>query len=202
MELTLEQGKEVVAYARRVLGAHFGGGKPEVPDILADVFAEDRGVFVTLKTHPGENLRGCIGFPEPVKPLGLAVEEAAVFAATDDPRFPPVKGGELEGLTVEVSVLTPPQLIEVEKPTDYPKHVVVGRDGLIVRTGYTSGLLLPQVPVEWGWGTEEFLSHTCTKAGLPPDCWLDPGTKIYKFAAQVFSEKEPGGEVVWEKLTA
>jgi uncharacterized protein (TIGR00296 family) len=88
----------------------------------------------------------------------------------------------------------------VSKPKEYVKEVVIGRDGLIVETSYTKGLLLPQVPVEWKWKVDEFLSHTCMKAGLLPDCWLKEDTKIYKFSAEIFVEVEPKGEVVEKRL--
>ena len=91
--------------------------------------------------------------------------------------------------------MTPPQLIEVENPADYVKHIEVGRDGLIAERGFWRGLLLPQVPVEYGWDAGQFLSQTCVKAGLPPDAWMDGETKIYRFQGEVFSETEPYGEV-------
>jgi uncharacterized protein (TIGR00296 family) len=201
MSLTLEQGREIVSYARKIIESSFGGDKPPVPESLKKVFAENRGVFVTLERHPERDLRGCIGFPEPTLPLGRAIEEAAVSSAASDPRFPPVRKEEMDNITVEVSILTPPEIIKVEKPTDYPKKVVVGRDGLIAERGYFRGLLLPQVPVEWKWDAEEFLSHTCMKAGLPPDCWLDGKTKLYSFQAQIFSEESPHGEVVEKDIS-
>jgi len=184
-----------VKYARSVIEQSFRKMRPETTKILMEPFREDRGVFVTLQTHRGRNLRGCIGFPEPIMPLGKAVMESALAAAFEDPRFPQVQEKELNGLVVEVSVLTKPELIKVNDPRDYPKEVVVGRDGLIVENGMFRGLLLPQVPVEWKWNVEEFLGHTCQKAGLPPDMWLDRKTRIYRFSAQIFGEKAPGGDV-------
>ncbi len=91
-------------------------------------------------------------------------------------------------------------MIKVKKPKHYVKEVEIGKDGLIVERGYRKGLLLPQVPVEWKWKVDEFLSHTCVKAGLLPDAWLEEGTKIYKFSAEIFSEVEPHGEIVEKKL--
>jgi len=201
MVLSLDQGVAIVRFARQVIESHFRGERPEPPEVLAEVFAEDRGVFTTLKTYPEDRLRGCIGFPEPVMALGKAVVESAISAATGDPRFPAVQAGELSTLTVEVSVLTAPELIQVDDPREYPDKIEIGRDGLIVGKGYSKGLLLPQVPVEWKWDRQEFLGHTCMKAGLTPDCWLDPATRIWSFMAQVFSEKAPGGQIEEEKLT-
>ena len=124
-----------------------------------------------------------------------ATIEAAISAATGDPRFPRVKGQEMKSIAVEVTVLTPPELIEVEDPRRYVEKVKVGEDGLIVERGWSRGLLLPQVPVEWKWDCEEYLSNCCMKAGLPPDAWLVKGTKIYKFSGIIAKEKTPNGPV-------
>ncbi len=94
-----------------------------------------------------------------------------------------------------MSVLTPPGLIEVQDPREYPNEIQIGRDGLIVENGWFKGLLLPQVPVEWKWDCEEFLGHCCMKAGLPSEAWVLPGTKIYRFSSIIFKELTPGGKV-------
>ncbi len=201
MNLTEKQGDAVVKYARAVIKGHFSKEKPKVPEILKDVFTENRGVFVTLDTYPDHKLRGCIGYPEPILPLGKAVEDSALSAALRDPRFQRVREDELDNIVVEVSVLTKPELIKVNNPKEYPKQVKIGRDGLIVQGGWSRGLLLPQVPVEWKWDAEEFLSQTCVKAGLTPDTWLAKETKIYSFQAQIFAEETPGGKVVEKFLT-
>ncbi|MFH1125794.1 MAG: TIGR00296 family protein, partial [Candidatus Altiarchaeota archaeon] len=164
------------------------------------VFSEDSGVFVTIERYPSHELKGCIGFPEPVMPLGNAVRQAALSAALEDPRFPPVREKELKDILVEVSVLTKPELVEVKSPREYAKCIKIGVDGLIAEKGFCRGLLLPQVPVEWGWNEEEFLSETCMKAGLNPDEWLVPGVRVYKFSAQIFTEETPKGEVVEKRL--
>ena len=159
---------------------------------------EKAGVFVTLNyltRSKEEHLRGCIGFPLPEKPLYQGVAEAAIAAATEDPRFPPLDRQELNNIIFEVSVLTVPQQISVS-PADYGKGIQIGRDGLILHWRFGSGLLLPQVPVELKWNVEEYLANICYKAGAPPDVWLDPSSKLYKFQAVVFKEVEPKGEVV------
>jgi len=161
-------------------------------------FSSNAGVFVTLNHQ--SNLRGCIGYPLPDKKLYNALQEAAISAATEDPRFPSVSFEELDQITFEVTVLTPPQEIEVLDPLEYPSKIKVGRDGLIVKSGFNSGLLLPQVPKEYGWNEEEFLGHTCEKAGLPKEQWKKKDTKILKFEGIVFKEQSPGGSVVREKL--
>lgn len=157
---------------------------------------EMAGVFVTLNYLTGnkeEHLRGCIGFPLPEKRLHQSVVEAAIAAATEDPRFPPVDRQDLDNMIFEVSVLTPPE--EIRSPTKYKKEIRIGRDGLILRWRYGSGLLLPQVPVELKWGIDEYLANICYKAGAPADAWLDPASKLYKFQAMVFKEAEPRGRV-------
>ena len=155
------------------------------------------GVFVTLNTLKGNEpqLRGCIGYPFPIKPLVEAVQDIAYAAAFEDPRFPRLTERELDDVVVEVSILTPPELLWVKKLEDVSSDVKVGCDGLIVKRGGRSGLLLPQVATEWGWDSEEFLSQCCIKAGLSPDAWLVPGTEISKFQAIIFSEETPNGEV-------
>ena len=101
---------------------------------------------------------------------------------------------------MEISILTPPQLIEVKNPMEYSKEIKIGQDGLIVEKGWCKGLLLPQVPVECDWNEEEFLSNCCMKAGLPPDAWLLRGTNIYKFQAIIFEEETPKGKIKRKEL--
>ena len=159
---------------------------------------EKAGIFVTLNyvnTSKKEYLRGCIGFPLPEKPLNQGVIEAAIAAATEDPRFPPLDRQELDNIIFEVSVLTPPQEIRAG-PSDYGKEIEIGRDGLILQWRFGSGLLLPQVPIELKWDVEEYLANICYKAGAPPDVWLDPTSKLYKFQAAVFKEAEPKGKII------
>ena len=160
-------------------------------------FSFDSGVFVTLNKPDG--LRGCIGFPMPEKKLSHAIIEGSIAAATEDPRFPSVTTKELNDITFEVTVLTPPVEIDVSDPMEYLTKIKVGRDGLIIRHSFYSGLLLPQVPGEYGWSVEEFLQHTCHKAGLEKDFWKSGKAKIEKFEGIVFKEETPNGEVVREK---
>lgn len=181
--LTEEMGRSLLTIARKNI-AHYLTHQEMLPLKDVDVppeFTEKRGVFVTLKKHG--DLRGCIGYPEPVFPLITALLECSVAAALEDPRFRPVTLTEMEEIEVEVTVLTTPEEI-----IPAPENVRVGEDGLMVERGIYSGLLLPQVAVEWEWDAEEFLCETCMKAGLPPDCWLDKETKVYTFQGQIFSE--------------
>jgi len=202
-ELTLEEGVFLVKLARKAVEEHLKNGSiMKAPKDTPPKLMERCGVFVTLYSlkRGGKELRGCIGFPYPISPLTQAVIESAINSATQDPRFHPISLGELDHIVFEVSVLTPPQPIEADKPTDYPSKVKVGQDGLIVEKGYYKGLLLPQVPIEWKWNEEEFLCQCCIKAGLPPDCWLLKGTKIYRFQAIIFDEKSPKGEIEQKEL--
>jgi AmmeMemoRadiSam system protein A len=135
-----------------------------------------------LKIH-GE-LRGCIGCIIPIKPLYLTVREVAESAALRDPRFPPVSVRELPELEYEISALSPIRKIE------NVNEIQVGKHGIIIRRGYNQGLLLPQVATEYGWNREQFLEHTCNKAGLPFDAWKKEGTEISIFSAEVFDESD------------
>lgn len=202
-QLTLKDGEFLVRLARNAVEQYLKNGKVmSPPKDVSSKFMEHCGVFVTLNSVGGKEkeLRGCIGFPYPTLPLVRAVVDSAINSATQDPRFPPVSYDELGSIVFEVSVLTPPKLIKVEKPTEYPSRIKVGKDGLIVERGYYKGLLLPQVPVEWNWNEEEFLCQCCMKAGLSPDCWILEGTKIYKFQAIIFEETTPNGEIKSKKL--
>lgn len=199
--LTLEEGAYLVKLARKSIEQKFNDIQVNILDAPKNTL-KICGVFVTLNTIKGvgKSLRGCIGYPMPIKPLAEAVREVAQAAAFDDPRFPQLSRVELTNTTIEVSVLTPPEVIKVSKPDQYPSKIKIGVDGLIVKRSWRSGLLLPQVAIEWGWGPEEFLSQCCIKAGLPPDAWLVSGTEISKFQAIIFTETSPGGDVKQEEL--
>ncbi len=147
-------------------------------------FLRQGGAFVTLKKHG--DLRGCIGYIVSDKPIYETIQEVAISAAVQDPRFPAVRLQEMEELTVEISLLSPMHLV-----TDTDR-IVVGQHGLLIRRGYHQGLLLPQVAPEQGWDREEFLEGVCYKAGLSPNAWRDPATELYSFTAEVFGEDEPG----------
>jgi uncharacterized protein (TIGR00296 family) len=195
---SLEEGTAAVKIARQVIEC-FVKGKPYPDFDFPKGFEDKSGVFVTINTYPSDKLRGCIGFPSPVFPLKQALLKAAE-GATEDFRFSRLSVEELDSITVEVSLLTVPELIEVESALDYPKNVKIGEDGLIVEKGPDRGLLLPQVPVEWKWNEEEFLSQTCMKARLPPDAWFDKETKIWRFSSEIFGEVEPKGKIVRRTL--
>jgi uncharacterized protein len=198
MPLSIGEGRSAVEGARETLDSHVSGRKSKLAPWRGRVFSELRGVFVTINRadRGPDRLRGCIGFPYPVKPLGDAIREATVAAATEDPRFPPVTEGELGSVVLEVSILTKPEPMAASKPQDRPSKVRIGIDGLIVSRFGFSGLLLPQVATEYGMDQMEFLSQACLKAGLPPDNWLDKETEIQTFQAEIFEETTPRGKVV------
>ena len=197
-ELNLEEGKFLIKLARNSVKHYLETRKTiSPPKSTPKKLWEHCGVFVTLsiKEKGQKQLRGCIGYPYPTSPLMEAAIDSAINAATQDPRFHPLSLSELGKIVFEISVLTPPELIEARKPEEYPTKVKVGEDGLIVEKGYFKGLLLPQVPVEWNWNGEEFLCQCCGKAGLPFDSWLTKGVKIYKFQAIIFEEETPEGNI-------
>ncbi|MCG2825766.1 MAG: TIGR00296 family protein, partial [Thermoplasmatales archaeon] len=193
-----KEGKIAVKIARNVIEKYVRNEKITIKD-YPESFKEKSGVFVTINTYPKKELRGCIGYPEPVMRLIDAIIDSAKNAC-HDPRFPPLEANELNNVVIELSLLTKPELIKISNPKDYPEKIKIGRDGLIAESGFYRGLLLPQVPVEQEWDKETFLSHTCIKAGLMPDAWLSQRTKIYKFQAQVFSETSPNGEIKEREL--
>nr|WP_295001058.1 TIGR00296 family protein [uncultured Methanobrevibacter sp.] len=145
---------------------------------------EQLGVFVTLNKK--SNLRGCIGYAEPIKPAIDATMEVALAAAFNDPRFNEVSESEFDDLEFEVTVLTKPEIIEVAHYKQYFDEIEIGRDGLIIQKGYARGLLLPQVAVENAFTIEDFLEHTCMKAGISADSWMDESCDVYKFQGQIF----------------
>jgi len=180
---TSKEGEKLLNIARNSLRKAFDGKGTNSLDPKSDELDKKSGVFVTLYLD-GE-LRGCIGFIESNLPLWKSVAEAARLSAFEDPRFPPLGKEELGKVKFEISVLTKPQKIE----RDILKNVKAGKDGLIVEHAGHSGLLLPQVATEYRWNAEKFLEQTCLKAGVQKDSWKEKGCRVYKFQAQIFSQK-------------
>ena len=199
-----EEGEFLVKLSRTAIEKYLEKGQViPSPENTPEKLKEKSGVFVTLEKISGgtKNLRGCIGHPYPDSPLVSATINSAISSATSDPRFSPVRMPEMDEISVTVTVLTPPKLIEVKSPKEYLEKIVIGQDGLIVERGnYARGLLLPQVPVDLNWDKEEFLAHTCMKAGLSPDAWLVEGTKIYSFQSVIFEEETPRGKIERREL--
>jgi uncharacterized protein (TIGR00296 family) len=200
-KFSVEDGKLLIKFARDNIENYLTHSKRiSVPEEIKQKFGDKYGAFVTLNTYDisGNPLRGCIGYIEPTYPLYDVIHRVSVSSATEDPRFPSVGLKEMDNIVIELSILTPPKLIEVNDPKEYLKKIVIGRDGLIAEKGMRRGLLLPQVPVDHdrNWSVEEFLNHTCQKAWLPSDSWKEKSTKIYSFQAILFEEVKPKGEVV------
>ena len=175
-----------------------------IPDQIKNKFKEKYGAFVTLNRYNdiGNPLRGCIGCIEPTYSLYDVIYKVSISSAIEDPRFPSVSLEEMDNIVIELSILTPPKLLEVSDPKEYIDKIVIGRDGLIAEKGMRRGLLLPQVPVDHGrnWDVETFLSHTCSKAWLDSNAWKERSTKIYSFQAILFEEEKPRGDVVRKYL--
>jgi uncharacterized protein len=184
-ELTSEQKIKLLKLARKTIQEILNSKTQPDNDVFTDnIFKIKCGAFVTL--HIRGNLRGCIGYIEGVKNIPETIIDMAKASAFRDPRFAPLSKNEYDNIDIEISVLSP---IEQVKEIS---EIVVGRDGLIISNGRRSGLLLPQVATENNWDLQQFLEHTCYKAGLQPDAWKQKDTKIEKFSAQVFGEKEMG----------
>jgi len=182
LQLTREEKSEILSIARRAIESHLGGGKLAVPEAQSPVLKEPCGAFVTIKN--GSRLRGCIGMTTASMPLYDTIVEMAVSAATRDPRFEPVSLDELPQVDLEISVLSPLSAIRDTA------EITVGEHGLLIRRSPFQGLLLPQVAVEYDWNREQFLEHTCLKAGLPTNAWKEKDTEIQIFSAAVFGEKD------------
>lgn len=176
--LTDQEKTTLLHLARTTLEARAAGEPLPVCKDLTQTLKEKRGAFVTL--HRNGQLRGCIGYISAVKPLHETIQEMALAAGFQDPRFPPLDIQETGDLELEISVLTP--LREINTLDE----IQVGTHGLMLVQGSYSGLLLPQVAAEYGWTREEFLEHTCMKAGLQPKAWKDKKTKIFIFSADIF----------------
>jgi hypothetical protein len=186
--LTSSDKKTLLDIVRKTIECRLDARPVPESAVLSDVLREKRGAFVTLKKEGA--LRGCIGYIQAVKPLYETVEEMAEAAAFQDPRFSPVRKNELRQMSVEISVLTP--LREIRDVAE----IEVGRHGIYIVRGGSSGLLLPQVAVEYGWDRETFLSQTCHKAGLPTSAWRDKQTRILIFSAEIFGRESWNSEKV------
>ncbi len=190
-------------HARHTIESHLTGRQTPEPITKDPHLLERRGVFVTLvKSSEEKELRGCIGAPYPDGSLLAQLSHVAIEAATKDPRFNSVNLSEFKKrIIVEVTVLTSPEELRVDKPLEYRDRIKVGRDGIIVDGLGHRGLLLPQIAVEEGFDSEEFLFQCCLKAGLLPDAWLSGRVQISRFQGQVFSEETPGGPVSEKNLS-
>jgi AmmeMemoRadiSam system protein A len=181
--LSSQARRDLLALARSTLEAHFRGeGLARLASDRAETFGQPRALFVTLRR--AGRLRGCIGTLSPDGDLSRAVPKFALRAAFEDPRFPSLAAEELPECVIELSILTPPVLLE------RLEDIVIGRDGLILEAKGRSGLLLPQVATEWGFDREKFLLEVSRKAGLPAGAWKEPEARLWVFQAEVFGEEE------------
>ncbi len=175
--ISLDDQKKLLKYARDVIWASlYHQGRPEAPTLSTTLRC---GAFVTLKE--AGSLRGCIGRMQSDDPLVTTVSEMAYAAAFEDPRFPLLRKEEIDLITIEITILSPLRPIASEE-------VIIGRHGLLISAFGRSGVLLPQVPVEYGWDRETFLEQVCRKAGLPADAWKSSHAMLYGFEGFVFSE--------------
>ncbi len=180
--LTPEQKNKLLSLARQTIQKHLKKEKASVFKTTEPVFLKKCGAFVTLKID--NELRGCIGYIVADKPLYETIQEMAVEAAFGDPRFTPLDESEFKKIKIEISVLS-----ELKQISDI-NEIEVGKHGILLRKGFNSGLLLPQVATEYRWSRDEFLMHTCLKAGLSVEAWKDKDARIYIFSAEVFNEEE------------
>lgn len=178
--MTDENKKLLLQLARDVISSRFDKRRVEIP--AAAELQEKRGVFVTL--HSQGELRGCIGYIRAYKSLVESVAEMAQAAAFRDNRFHPLREQELPDIRIEISVLS--EMIPIADTSE----IVIGRDGLFLQHPYGSGLLLPQVPVEWNWDLPTYLKQICQKAGLQREAWKDEGAQLFSFSAEVFGEAD------------
>lgn len=194
--LSVEEGQTLLHLARRAIASYLENQSIIETPQTTEKLKQKTGVFVTLNKISPRELRGCIGFPYPESPLAEATIKAAIYAATEDPRFTPVSLIEFQkNIIIEITVLTPPRALHFSSRTRIPELIEVGRHGLIIEGHGTSGLLLPQVATEWKWDSTDFLSNCCLKAGLPPDSWLLDGTEVKVFEGEIFEEITPAGEI-------
>lgn len=203
---TDEEGEFLVKLARESLSYYIKNRKVmAIPSQFPEKLKMKSGVFVTLNNFKGptnsRDLRGCIGRPYPNDSLIENTIISAVDAGMHDPRFPHVRGEELNKIQFEVTALTPPVKIEAKNTKELMDAIVIGRDGLIIESrakyGYGSGLFLPQVPVEWHWNKEEYLTELCNKAGISEHAWKDlNAVSISKFQGEIFEEEIPNGKII------
>ncbi len=192
-EISIDEGIFLVHLARRAIETYITESrKIDLSANTPDNLRKKGMAFVTIESISKESkeLRGCIGFLQPIAPLAETVINAAIAAATEDPRFPPLTLNELDNIVIEVSILSTPKPLR-----KVPEDIIIGKHGIIIMRGWYSGTLLPQVPVDYCWDEETFLAEGCLKAGMEPDCWLDRRTKLFVYEASIFYEESPRGTV-------
>ena len=193
--LTLEDGKALITLARESIVYHFSKKEPKLDAAVLKRFSTRLGAFVNI--YINDKLRGSMGYHEPLYPLYEAVVKAAKSAAFSDPRYPSLGRNELDKITIEVSVLSPPRVMEVRNPEDYLTTIQAGKEGVVVKGLFDTGILLPQTAIDNKWDVKTFIEQACLQGGMKKDVWLDfSQTYIYKFQCQAFREKGANKEVV------
>ncbi len=195
--------KEYVLIARTAVEKYVREGEViDGSDFGINKLDPNCGLFVTLygRFNNKNELRGCIGHIVPNSEVPTSIIDIAIKAATQDPRFYPVKEHELRNIVFEVSFLSEPRIINTKEKYEYFNKIKIGRDGLILESNYGLGVLLPQVAVEHKWNVEQYLVNLCAKTGAPSNSWLLPSSKIFRFETFIFSEKEPYGEIIKIKI--
>ena len=182
LSISFENKKNIILAARKAVETELFNKSSLIPDLSDSFFDQKTGIFVTI--HKNGKLRGCIGYIEGFMPIREAILDLAMSAAFRDPRFQPLSPDEYKLVDFEISILSP---IERIKSID---EIIIGEDGLIITKGMKRGLLLPQVATENNMSKEEFLSHTCMKAGLSPNEWKSSEVQIEKFSAVIIRENE------------
>jgi AmmeMemoRadiSam system protein A len=180
MKLTDDDKQALLQIARTSIQSAVGGLPLPLIKNVDEALQRPSGVFVTLRVR--EELRGCIGYVEPLFPLAQATQDVAVKAAMEDPRFSPLSIAEIGSVSIEISVLSPLELL------DDIETIEIGKHGLVISAGYRRGLLLPQVATEYNWDRKQFLSHTAMKAGLSPDAWTRKEVQLFTFTVEKFDE--------------
>jgi uncharacterized protein len=177
--LSAKEKQLLLKIAREAIISYVQEGAVQQRELTSINLIVKQGCFVSIKING--MLRGCIGNFISDKPLYQLVQEMAISAATQDPRFYPMKKSELDNFDVEISVLSPlSKIASIDE-------IEVGVHGLYLEKNFSRGVLLPQVAVEYGWDRDTFLSQTCLKAGLGKDEWRE-GANIYKFSAQIIKD--------------
>ncbi len=192
----LPEGKELVRAARSTIELYIKDPRFDRKIIEGSISSikGKHGMFVTIENYPSLSLRGCVGYIEGIKEINSLLVDAALAAAFDDPRFPPLSADELDQIAIEVSILS--EKAELGKAKEERlANLEIGRHGLIIEYGVYSGLLLPNVAVEEHFGKVDFLEAVCRKAGLPANSWQQPNVHMYTFETQIFREEKPNGSI-------
>ncbi len=173
--LTNSEKDELLKIAKKAIDEYVTNGKSLSLEIQNPKLKSDGAVFVTIKKNGA--LRGCIGHIQPIMPLYQSVLKNAIAACSSDPRFPPLTKEELKDIEVEISVLSPLNIVE------NINDIQIGKHGLVISKGSRHGILLPQVAIENRWDRETFLEQLCFKAGLPSQAWKE--AELYSFTAEI-----------------